>query len=1024
MPLHRSCRPRVTRSAPRALRWERPLAFLILPVLLWAAAPAAGQQGSLGAIAGMVVTEEGARLAGVSIELIHAAGASSRRQVSDAEGRFLFVSLPTGSYTIRAEHLGYRTEEQDDLDVRSGATVRVTLTLALAPVELEQIDVVLSPVSINRTDPKFTTRLDEAVIELLPARYDPKELIAQTPGARPGHVWGGATAQANNYQLDGLAANHPGVGGDVIEPSISWIESIEVHGLGSGAEYGNFQGGLIDITTKTGTNRWQGALRTSGESAAVNSSNLGGSEIGAETASRYDVEAEMRGALLRDHLFFFAAGHWLERDSRHLNHLRDGARFSAAPTERKEGKFFGKLTWQPTRSDRIDLTAGGLYLRVDHEGQVGYEAPEASWRLTAPTTFYSAGWQHTWGSWAHLEAKVAAFARDEDRAPYRGDSIPGVQVFGITPPNATYRNAPIRLRHAPQGVSSTVQGQVQFNTFGIQHQLKGGAEYSLGSFRDERTRTAGMTWRPPRLPSLDPEDPETWKFSASYFVPSTWGGEVRLHADVENSAVYLQDYITVNERLTLAPGLRYGRWRGWITPDGGRGTRFLAVETDGLDPRIGATLDLTGRNTLVMKGHWGRYHQNLLAQMFDRVEGGNVFTNEQLWYYRGDPLQDPQTTFTAEERDELAEQGLFTLEEEIVLNETGPIENLRQPYVDQWVLGLERTVAGRVKFEAVYVNRRNRQMVALMDRNRRTNYTVYQNVRVYDAARQPLHVNGIPLVLDELHLPNWAILQRMQEIAAGRCDGCRLPPGMTLADGSSLSWAPDYVLTNVPGARRQFDQLQLSIDASFTTWGATGSVVFTRLKGNLDTVTGYDDPSGFGAGPYVRVNEAANSYGALENSADRELKLSVYGQLPWQMRGGAFWQYAVGDHYSPVFTLSGLQYHFATAQRDSIDRAFILPLAGHKVYVGERGRRNYPTWATLDLRLEREFAVGDGMWAVTLDAFNIFNADNVTLHNTSVNRGKNFYPFLPSRIDPNEYYQAVRERLRPRTIRFGTSYRF
>ncbi len=114
-------------------------------------------------------------------------------------------------------------------------------------------------------------------------------------------------------------------------------------------------------------------------------------------------------------------------------------------------------------------------------------------------------------------------------------------------------------------------------------------------------------------------------------------------------------------------------------------------------------------------------------------------------------------------------------------------------------------------------------------------------------------------------------------------------PGITYADLPGFTWDPDYVLTTAPDGKREFepDPAQPG-DRTARTGAPPLSFVTTDLKGNLDNVSGYDDPEGFGAGPYVRVNEGVNSYGTLENFADREWKVSVWGLLPWQLRGGAF----------------------------------------------------------------------------------------------------------------------------------------
>jgi len=142
-----------------------------------------------------------------------------------------------------------------------------------------------------------------------------------------------------------------------------------------------------------------------------------------------------------------------------------------------------------------------------------------------------------------------------------------------------------------------------------------------GSFLDQRLRNGGMTWRPNRRRSVDPTDPATWPFSSSNFIPATWGGEVDLHAAVENTAGYAQASLGLGQRLVITPGLRWGRWSGWLLPHGDEAGRFLAMRDAGWDPRLGFIFDITGNGTSLLKAHWGRYHQSMVAQFFDRVEG-------------------------------------------------------------------------------------------------------------------------------------------------------------------------------------------------------------------------------------------------------------------------------------------------------------------------------------------------------------------------------------------------------------------
>jgi hypothetical protein len=338
-------------------------------------------------------------------------------------------------------------------------------------------------------------------------------------------------------------------------------------------------------------------------------------------------------------------------------------------------------------------------------------------------------------------------------------------------------------------------------------------------------RNGGMTWRPanPDRPTVDPSVPATWPETG--IIPVSTGGEVRLDANVENGAIYLQDRLEIGRRVSLLLGARHGWWYGALRPQGNRQDRLEAVRDFATEPRVGAIVDLTGNGRFVAKVHWGRYHQHLFAQFFDRVEGGGVFTNDQFWYYTGPTLTNPRTTFTDAQREILVEQGWLTLMDEVRLNEEGAVFNYRQPYIDQIVVGAERSIGSRWKAEAVYVNRRNRRLVALVDRNLETNYTAFTNILVRDRFnRVILDHTGKPLVLPVVYLPNDAVVRRLLDPVR---PGEIAVPNFRRSDIPGLSWNPDYQITTAPGARRVFDQGQLTLTGRFPLWSVTGSLVVT-----------------------------------------------------------------------------------------------------------------------------------------------------------------------------------------------------
>ncbi|MEJ2679825.1 MAG: carboxypeptidase-like regulatory domain-containing protein [Gemmatimonadota bacterium] len=151
-------------------------------------------------------------------------GQALRSAQADESGAARLGGLPAGTFQVRVQSIGYKEKTVDDVRLDNGQIRVLEVELSVAPLALESIRVMADRVKIQRKNTEFSTVVDSAAITMLPVAHDASKLVELTPGARPGHVWGGANFQANSYQIDGLSANNPGMGGDLVQPSINWIE--------------------------------------------------------------------------------------------------------------------------------------------------------------------------------------------------------------------------------------------------------------------------------------------------------------------------------------------------------------------------------------------------------------------------------------------------------------------------------------------------------------------------------------------------------------------------------------------------------------------------------------------------------------------------------------------------------------------------------------------------------------------------------------------------------------------------------
>ena len=989
-----------------------------MAAVLAAQVPAAALAQARGGVEGRVIDPARRPLAAAEVMV------GRWRAITDADGAWRITHLEPGLYRIAVRRLGYRSSQQE-VQVEPGRTAQVTLVLELVPFTLDSLVVSAPPSSISTTDAELGTKLTVGEIALLPSTFDVRQLIAFTPGARPDQIWGGASDQANSYSLDGTTVNHPGLGGALLLPSPSWIETLEVRGLGAGADVGGAQGGLVELVTLRGRNVIEGALRTSFESERLNSTNLIPGEIGSELAGRRELDGQVRGPLVHDRLHFALFGHLIRQEEQVLNYLPStvGA-FVVQPPSFREERALAKLSWKPGDRDLVEGSLMGRYQDGDRIGQTGYEAADATERLRQSNLTGNLTWQRSWSPRSALMVRVGGFTAREWHDPYNQVATPGIELLTeVNPPR--YQNALFRTGAAPSSLELAAGWTGRGRVAGLEHEVKVGGEYTLGGWWYERRRNGGMTWRPLRVAGFDPVIPATWAYLNA--IPTEWGGDVTINSDVRNGALFLQEQIGILPWLRFNPGFRYAWWTGNLTPASG-GPRFTAVRDAALEPRIGVVAELRALGGLVAKAHWGRYHQPMFAALFDRAVGAGTYSNEEIWSYLGPAPGTPTQAFTLGERDSLAAGGLFRLEETVRLDQAGRVEQYRQPYVEQTVVSLERALGARWKVGVAYVRRRNRDMVALVDRNIASNYTVVDSVMVLDRFGKPVEVGGRPLVLEKLAFSNEDILYVQELLRQGQLTDPNVlyaPPGLTPAELAALRYNPDFVLTTVPEATRRFHQLQLRADARYRTWWAGASATLSTLKGNFNVVAGPDDYTNGGPGPWVRLNEQYNFFGALNNQSRFEGKVYIGGLLPARLRGGMFFSYATGDRVTPTLPISGLLTEYAvivprTGSPGVFDTVPFHPflfrsVTGDRIFVQPRGTYRYEARASLDLHLERSIPSGRTEILLVVDAFNVLGDASVTGIQTEVNAIAGF---------AGSDYGRVRSRVPPRTLRLGAGVRF
>ncbi len=270
----------MTQSFVRALaRSVRNVA--LAAVVLGVGAPALVAQ-STGKIEGIVKDAGGQPVANAQVRILGTAFATT----ANTAGYYFFNSVPAGAaYDIRVNYVGYKPKELQGVRVQSGQTATQDVTLEQTTVEIQEITVVAATNALVPRDQVTSKQLiDGAFTEKLPVDQISSVLALQpgvvaSTGGTQLSVRGGRIDENNTY-VDGVPvqSGNRGTGSGRALPSIQVgvgaFEDASITTGATSAEFGNAQGGVIAITTKTGGQRFSGNVGF--ESSELSGKSMGG----------------------------------------------------------------------------------------------------------------------------------------------------------------------------------------------------------------------------------------------------------------------------------------------------------------------------------------------------------------------------------------------------------------------------------------------------------------------------------------------------------------------------------------------------------------------------------------------------------------------------------------------------------------------------------------------------------------------------------------------------------------------------
>jgi hypothetical protein len=300
------------------------LMLLLLTVPAWAATG--------GSISGSIVDPSGAIVQAAELTLVNDAQQTTYRTVSDKQGLFVFPSLPVGHYTLSIAARGFPTQRKPGLAVDSDSAIRVDSVLEMGT----QSDVVTVSSDNGAQVDTVATHLGEVVsasqmtaIPLNGRSYT--DLLAIQPGvapmstlvassvimagvtgsidpsgdANPGNLSiEGQRESANGFLVNGTDGQEHMNGGTSIIPNLDSIEQFRVLTNNFDPEYGNYNGGMITVVSKSGSNSFHGNAFEFFRNTALDARGYFDPTRSAFNQNQFG--GTIGGPIKRDKVFFFA----------------------------------------------------------------------------------------------------------------------------------------------------------------------------------------------------------------------------------------------------------------------------------------------------------------------------------------------------------------------------------------------------------------------------------------------------------------------------------------------------------------------------------------------------------------------------------------------------------------------------------------------------------------------------------------------------------------------------------------------
>ena len=278
-------------------------------------------QQESGQINGTVKDPNEAAIPGAIVTARNSATNAARTVTTDDDGTYLVTNLQPGIYEVSATKQGFQAAKET-VQVTVGGRITLNLTTGVENVQTETVTITSGGgAEINTTDQQLSTTITGKQIQDLPIlNRNPYSLVnlsgnvssADPTGRGAGVAINGQRAASTSILLDGAENSDIFTAGIAQTTPLESVAEFQVITSNFSAEYGRASGGIVNVSTRAGSNRFRGTAFAYNRNSDLAANTFDNNAKGAERPffNRNQFGYAVSGPVFKDKLFFSNSTEW------------------------------------------------------------------------------------------------------------------------------------------------------------------------------------------------------------------------------------------------------------------------------------------------------------------------------------------------------------------------------------------------------------------------------------------------------------------------------------------------------------------------------------------------------------------------------------------------------------------------------------------------------------------------------------------------------------------------------------------